>query len=479
MTKFTKSILRIILPLASLGIFLIASIVVLIISQGRRLEDDGNLIQTGIIRITSIPSESIKAYVNNEEVTLSDFRITGIVPGFVTLRLSKEGYTSWEKQVKVESGVVKDVFAQLYPNTVDFAKVTEQNIDKVFYSPDSQYIYYTILDNQALNGIWRIRLNRNLLDFSNRVQPTQLIKFSNEEIAELSDGDYSVEIAPNNNKLLLKINSNYILYNLAENNKRTLLNTVLGGDIDNLRWFREDQSIIYSKGSYYFEYDFANQQISLIKFDGDNNIGISANNIYFVKDNQIYIYTNKATSLYKFNNKLQGLLPVKIDQIYTIQDNPNIFVISTDQILLYVDVQKEFIDVIDTTAQFYKALNNGRLILYSKGDELYSYFTEDNFASSSLDTFNYNLNTRLSDFDNLIFTPTGKNLLFFKDKSVSVMDYDGLNSSKILKEFSFIDNKVLISANNTEIYALIEEKDSSGINVRNLYKFDLKLKDTN
>ncbi len=478
MTKITKSILKFILPLASLGLFLVASIVVLIISQGQKLEESGQFIQTGIIRITSIPADNIKAYINDEEVQLSDFRITGINPGIVNLRLSKEGYSPWEKQIKVESGIVKDVFAQLYPNTVPFSKIAEQNISKSFYSADGQYIYYTVLNKSALDGIWRIKLSRNLLDFSNTLQRSQIVRFTALETEELLNNSYNLLISSNNNKLILQAGSNNYLYNLSDTTKRTNLNQQLNiNTTQELSWFKEDQSIIFKYDNYYFEYDLVSQQISLVNLtESDSTISVTTNTIYFIRNNKLYYYTNKAIAEYKFTSKLVPFIPNQLDNVYTVAENPNILVLSTNNTLYYVDLQKEFVDVIDTTANFYKGLSNGRLILYTKNNSLHSYYTEDNFNANTLDTFNYSLNISLEDFDNLEFASTGKNIVFFKNNKATIMDYDGLNAHTLLEDFKFVDNKLLFANNNTEIYALIQEKDATGLEVNNIYKFELKLK---
>lgn len=479
MTKFTKSIIRVILPLASLGFFLIASVVVLIISQGRTINEDGTFVQTGIIRINSIPTDNVKAYINDNEVSYSEFRITNITPGIVTLKLTKDGYTPWVKQVKVESGIVKDVYAQLYPNTIPFTKISTVNVNKTFYSSDGQFIYYVILNDSSLDGIWRIKLTRNLLDFSNSQQISQIVKFNTDQRNELKDSDYTIESSVDNNKFILHVGTNYYIYNIADTSIRTNLNLTLGFNPENVKWFRDSQSLIFTQDNKYsFEYDLTVKQISLIDYSSDSlsNFAVSANNVYFLKNNKLMVYTNKSSLPYVFSDKIKTLLPTKISSVYTSFENPNVLILDADGTLLYVDIQKDFIDVIDTNSTFYKALSNGRLINYFKDDELHSFYVEDNFADNLLDTSNFNLAIKRSAFTSLEFASTGRNLILFSNNKITLMDYDGLNVNTILTEFNFIENKLLFANNSTEMYALIQEKDEIGNTVNNIYKFELKLK---
>ncbi len=479
MTKFTKSLLRLILPLVSLGFFLIASIVVLIISQGRTINEDGSFVQTGIIRINSIPSEDLKAYINESEVTYSEFRITNITPGIVTLKLTKEGYTPWEKQVRVESGIVKDVYAQLYPNTIPFTKVSNVNVSKTFYSLDGQYIYYVVNNDSTLDGIWRIKLTRNLLDFSNSQQITQIVKFTTEQKLELKESDYNIQSSIDNNKFILNVGTNYYLYNISDTANRVNLNTLFGFTPANVKWFRDSQSIIFTQeNKYAFEYDLITKEISLVDYNNTtlSNYAVSANNVYFIKDNKLMLYTNKSSAEYKFGDKIKALLPTKISSVFTSSENPNVLILDSEGTLLYIDVQKEFIDVIDTNATFYKALSNGRLISYFKNDELHSFYVEDKFTDNLLDTSNFNLALRHDAFTNMEFASTGRNLILFSKNKITLMDYDGLNVNTILTDFTFIEDKVLFANNSTEMYSLIQEKDETGATVNNIYKFELKLK---
>lgn len=479
MTKLTNSLIKVILPLASLGFFLVASIIVLVISQGKKLEDDGSFVQTGIIRVNSIPTDNVKAFIDNKEVTFSDYRIAGIIPGAVNLKLTKDGYTPWEKQVIVESGIVKDIYAQLYPNTIPFSKVSPFNIEKTYFSTDGQFIYYTVINNTASDGIWRIKLTRNLLDFSNTQQVTQLIKFNEVQRNELQQNEYTLITSRDNNKMILKVGDIYYLYNLSDTSRRINLNDVIGINLENVQWFRDSQSIIFTQDNKYsFEYDLTTKETILIDYNVDSlsNFSITSNNVYFIRNNTLMLYTNNASSEYIFGSKLKNLIPPNLTNVYTAPDNSNTLILLADEALFYVDIQKGFIDVIDTKTEFYKTLSNGRLLTYFKNNVLHSYYIEDNYEDNTLEAAKFNLNITKDSFDNLEFAATGKNLVLFSSNKVTLMDYDGLNQTPILAEFTFIDNKLLFANNSTEIYSLIQEKDETGATVNNLYKFELKVK---
>jgi len=481
MTKFTQSLFKVILPLASLGFFLVASLVVLIISQGRIFDEDGSIVETGIIRVTAIPKDNLKAYINNEEVPFSEFRITNITPGVVTLKLAKEGYTPWEKQVKVESGFVKDVFAQLYPDTIPFTKVIQENAHKVFYAPDDQFIYYTVLDNRGLNGIWRLKLTRNLLDFANPSLNTQIIKLNEVESNQLLTNDYNLLISSDNNRVILNIdNTDYFLYNLSDSNVKTDLSNLLGTKPENVAWFKGSESITFTKDNKYaFEYEINSKQTSLITADenGLNHLAISFNNIYFVKDQVLYRYSNKSTAPFELTAKLKPLIPSSLSQIYTPRDNQNALILESEDSLIYLDLQKNYIDVIDVNASLLAFANNGRTLLYQKEGKTYSYYVEESLSGDSYTTYNYDLAINTEDVDTIKFTSTSNTLVTVsKEGKITLMDYDGLNKRQILNEFKLTGNKLLFTNSNTEIYALVQEINEEAETVNNLYKFELQLK---
>jgi hypothetical protein len=346
MTKITKSIIRIVLPLFSLGIFLVASLVVLVISQGQTL-DRGNFVQTGIIRVNSIPSDNVQAFINDQKANYADFRISNINPGVVNLRLTKEGYTPWEKPIKVEPGIVTDVYAQLYPNTIPFTKVLTTNINQTFFSQDGQYIYYTILNGTSLDGLWRLKLTRNLLDFSNTQQITQIIKFNEADKNELLQNNYKINPSRDNTKIIMQVGGKYYLYNLNNAAIKVDLEQQLGLEINNLEWLRNDQSVMFTQGNYAFEYDITTKEVTLIDFFKDSmpKLSVSSNRLFYIKDNFLMMYTNNVSSKYQFDLKIMNFIPDEISQVYTPLDNPNVVVLESNNNLIYADLQKGFIQV--------------------------------------------------------------------------------------------------------------------------------------
>lgn len=478
MTKITKSILKLILPLGSLGFFLVASILVLIVSQGRMFVDDGSIVQTGIIRLTSIPNQELRAFINGEPVALIESRITNVNPGNVTLKLEKDGYTPWEKLIRVEPGIVRDVFAQLYPNTIPFEKVTTQNIDISVSTMDGQFIFFTVLDPVANSGIWRVRLNRNILDFSNSQQIVQVVKFTENELSELKQGSYSLKVSSDNSRLILQTANKSYLYNFNTNPQKVDLEIAIGLNPVNPIWYRGSESIIFFKDDYYaFEYNINNDTISLIEYNpsGLNNFAISDNRVLYIKNNTLLNYTGGSSKPFNFSEKLLPLIPSVLTEVYTPRSNPNVVILKSNETLFYIDLQKDFLDIIDTSAEIYKVPDNGRVIVYQKNGVLFSYFVEDNLEPNTLTTQNYSLNLSVDTIDNLEFTSSGKNLVIFEDNKLTLMDYDGLNSKQILSDFVFIENNVTFANNGTEIYGLVEEKNSLAENERNIYKFELNL----
>lgn len=478
MTKVTKSILKFVLPIASLGFFLVISIFVLIISQGKKIETDGKLTQTGIIRLTTLPTNDIKAFIDNKEVSIFDSKITSITPGIVNLKLFKEGYSNWEKNIEVESGIVKDVFAQLYPNDIAFKDIATSNINKTFYSSDGQFIYFSILDSLTDNGIWRLKLTRNLLDFANEQVPTQIIKFSNTEAQEVLSKNYNLIISPDNNKFILSFDNQYYLYSNSSLIK-TNLNLLVGFNPKEVAWFNNSNSIIFlEENKYLFEYDLNSNQTTLISYfskDNATNYKVSGENVLFIKDSKLFKYNNKTVKPFEFKSAIALKLPSKYTNLFTPLNSQNIIILESDNKYYYVDLEKDYVDIIGTNIRIESIFSSGKMILYSKDETLFTYFSEDVVGTNQVNKNIYNLGITTSEYQALQFSYSGKNIIFFKDSKISIVDFDGLNKSEILKDFNFAQNQVGFSDNGTILYGLIKDKELTSTEVNSLYKFELKI----
>ena len=134
-------------------LFLIIAPVIVFFAKGYRFDlDDGIFVYSGSITIKSVPRD-IKVFLNNKQqddkkinYINGSYTINGIKPGDYSLRCEKDGYTSWEKNIEVHSGISTEFWnVTLFPkeNSLNILDHTDKNVEQFFLSPrDNQEIVF-------------------------------------------------------------------------------------------------------------------------------------------------------------------------------------------------------------------------------------------------------------------------------------------------------------------------------------------------
>jgi hypothetical protein len=478
MTKRSSKLLQLLIPLLSISVFILMSVIVITLSQGKKIGDDGKLVQTSIIRLNVVPDSEVKAYINDREYPIVNSSLENIDPGYVRLKVSRDGYVSWEKTVSIDAGVVKDLYIQLYPQNIIFERVTD-NIDQAVYSLNSDLIFYTVLDleHPANNGIWKYKISRNFLDFSVPA-PVQVAKFDTALTASLKETPYSIEVSRDNNGLLLVQKDLKLIYNYNANqqNKNEDLLAAIGFTPDEINWFRNSESVILKKGKLLFEYEINSKQTTLISIDEEKLVPSSYNynSVYYIKSNKLYRYLNKTSTEVVLPLSVKALTKA-LENVYVPINGSNIIILKTDKDLVYLDLDKSYTDIIGE-GNFISAAENGRALVFEKNGKLFSYLLEETLDGKSFKSAVYDLGIDKNGILSLQFSPSDKNIVFMQnDKSILVSDFDGQNKNRILKEFKFSAPRILITADSTELYALIEEKNEDNLTTKEIFKFSLEI----
>ncbi|KKW09815.1 MAG: hypothetical protein UY49_C0037G0001, partial [Microgenomates group bacterium GW2011_GWC1_49_7] len=102
---------------------LAAAVAVIAYGRGYRLDlKKSTLRPTGLISTASDPIGA-QVFVDNILKTATNNSF-GIDPGFYTVRISKEGYIPWEKQIRVQGEVVSQASAFLFPTNPSLSPIT-------------------------------------------------------------------------------------------------------------------------------------------------------------------------------------------------------------------------------------------------------------------------------------------------------------------------------------------------------------------
>lgn len=150
-------------------LFTVASLVVIVVIAGgaiflakgyRYQPDTGTFSGTGIISVSSIPDQA-SVYLDGHLTTATDDNITSLPPKTYKVRIVKEGYVPWEKDIEVTQGLVSEIKATLFRSIPTIYPITYSGVNLASLSPDNLKLMYIIpngLEGGAVaekkSGIW-------------------------------------------------------------------------------------------------------------------------------------------------------------------------------------------------------------------------------------------------------------------------------------------------------------------------------------
>ena len=158
--KFLQSILTGLLLFGlTAGIFLYTA--------GYRIGKDKNtnhvdITQTGMINVKSSP-DGANVYLNGELKTATNGAISSLTPGTYSLRILKNGFVAWEKDIEVFSQLVTDITAILVSQSPRLEPLTNTGARQPTISPTLSKLAFFTKDGDT-PGVWVIPLTGETLN---------------------------------------------------------------------------------------------------------------------------------------------------------------------------------------------------------------------------------------------------------------------------------------------------------------------------
>lgn len=270
------------------SLVLIASIAgaAIYLAKGYRYQaDTGTFSGTGIISVSSIPDQA-SVYLDGHLTTATDDNITSLPPKNYKVRIVKEGYIPWEKDIDVKQGLVSEIKATLYRSIPTIYPITYSGVDYALLSPDNLKLMYIIpngleggLAAERRSGLWVwVMSSTNGIGIGTGDQQRQIIQSGGVDYSQAkyrwSPDSSQIFVDLPERKLLLDINrlndiprditANYVatLKSWDETEVQTRLtrlnqidNPVLrktASDSASLKWSPDETKILYSdaQGNY-------------------------------------------------------------------------------------------------------------------------------------------------------------------------------------------------------------------------------------
>lgn len=121
--------------------------------------EKGSLSRTGLLVIDSTP-DGAKVYLDDRLTSATDITITYLTPKKYKLKLVKEGFAPWEKEIEIKADLTTEVKAILFPSIPELRPLTFIGVSNPFVSPDGQKLLYAVPSGEKA-GLW-------ILDMSDR-----------------------------------------------------------------------------------------------------------------------------------------------------------------------------------------------------------------------------------------------------------------------------------------------------------------------
>lgn len=182
-----------------------AAMVIIFLAKGYTFSPkDGKMVGTGIISVTSAPDGAL-VYIDGHLTTATNTTLSQLQPKTYDLKIIKEGYIPWEKQIKVTEGMVTEIKATLFPALPTIYPLTFNGVSSVLLSPDGAKLVFTIPFNsdqhiRQKGGVWVWTMSSAPISFSRGAEPHQLV-------ASASTLDFSksnLRWSPDSKTLLVK-----------------------------------------------------------------------------------------------------------------------------------------------------------------------------------------------------------------------------------------------------------------------------------
>lgn len=473
-------------------VFASIALIAIIASRGGQITDGGILLDSGVVRIQTDPVD-IKArfYIDNDEIIPSDERINGLLEGEYNLRIESDGYAIWQKDIIVRDGLVVDVYAKLYPSELALEQLTNTNIQRAFFSPNGEYVYYIVKDTQfgTDRGLWRMRLTSGQFIFNTGLgSPEKIANISPQIDQAISNNNYEITVSPDNNRLLFNDMQGQKVFVLDADgfNETPLLNLTLklGFNPEFVSWFNGSGSLIIQQDGLVFEHSLSTDVNTIVRFSPNGDVIFAAGNTaVFFTDSQtgrLFVYKKQSSEPIKLASIE---IPSPITELHSPINNEQYLLLRSEDGYYYLDTERSFLKLIANTAQmeFHEFSQDGRSVLFLDDGEIYAFNAKEIIATNTIETtFNNTGLTLTGDADVVGFVPQSSHIIHYangKKHTITVAERDGANHTVLLNDAGIKNSDFSFDSDGNNFVVLLKDEtvkaNQSSSPRANLYSYDL------
>lgn len=364
-------------------LFLATTPMAVLYSQGYRFDQYKKIfIHSGSITVKSTPAGA-SIYLNGEmkpssalDIINNSITVNGLRPGNYALKVSADGYGTWEKNVDVHSGVSTEFWnVFLVPNDLSPTELKADGVERYFPSPFGKNVAY-FKKNDANLGIWSLAVKSNEttlifsqsgFDFSN--DPLENIEWNSKE---------TLFIAP----VVSEDKKDFVILDSEKNQESIFLSQMTNlSDIKDVRWNPSNQNEIYfsansEDGTHknLYRMDLSTKKPEVI-LEGVKAYDLSGSSMYYLRQNDV-VYKS---DLDGFNEEQLIFTPISFSQpdekirIIAYDDDRQAIISQNGE--LYVHNNGETtgntLKKVTDVAKSVQFSNDGKKLLYWSDNEIY------------------------------------------------------------------------------------------------------------
>lgn len=448
---------KIVMWLFILTFLIITPLTILYTSGWRYNWKKGSVEQTGVLMIDVQPRSS-KISVNNELLKqlfpFSEFHLDNLLPGEYNIKVEKENYHSWEKNVEVKENISSFINKVILFKNINPEIVNNLNITDAFSFENNNSILFTIRNNDY-EELWAFNIEDE--------EESLLYRLINPEENINTFTKNKFQWSANNNLLLFNDSKHNLIFDLENSNKITDLNNINVSKIEKIHWSKTDNNIIY----YIDEKNNLNEfnidsQIDNILFNSiENEITdflVSNDDLYYLSSDDEYVY------FFRYNardNENEIILHLALENYKLKQYSENSWLINNDR-----KSYSYFFQFISPKLYF-QELNTNDLV-YSSGNNKITYtnnntfelFTFENFQSTENRGENFLLSRYSSLPKNLKWFKNNEYVFYSLDNEIKVIELDGRGNNRNIHDLHMNQSEIKtisLDINNENLYFLTSD----------------------
>ncbi len=200
---------KFVITIATLIIIVISASVAILLAKGYTFSPkEKRIVGTGIITISSEP-DSASVYIDGHLTTATNATISSLPPKKYSVKVIREGFIPWEKEISVREGLVTPIKLTLFPAIPTIYPLTFNGVSSPTLSSDGGKLAFVVPVSAAKKaGVWVWTQTSNQpIAFARSAEPHQIAQnstadFSKATLRWSSDSKQVLATVGNNNYLL-------------------------------------------------------------------------------------------------------------------------------------------------------------------------------------------------------------------------------------------------------------------------------------